>query len=214
VAALDSFGIGVKEARVTDLRKGVFYGELVLERSGEVKVLDSRPSDAIAIAMLTGAKVTVAEKVLAEAYPRYENGTPVKPEDVWEWHEKTQKKHRQMRQKFHKFAEFAATLCEQLMSLSDDSFKKILAKVGPGKIVSALTLGPGPLGEWPAGSKLGAVLKRIKSIRPREKLPATLGESVTVRIRDRSTAILTLDRIEGVKQAQEELKAALDKLKK
>ncbi len=80
---LGAFNISVQEARVTDLCKGIFYGEIVLERDGEARAFDCRPSDALALAVMAGAKVSVAETVMAKCCVRNRNGSPAKPEDAW-----------------------------------------------------------------------------------------------------------------------------------
>jgi uncharacterized protein len=61
VAAL---GAQLAEVRITDLSEGVFYALLVFDNGIEVS---ARPSDAIALALRTGARVLGAEDVLDEA---------------------------------------------------------------------------------------------------------------------------------------------------
>ena len=61
IAAL---GHTLDEVRITELRDGVYYA--VLAFSGGVEV-SARPSDAIALAMRTGAVIRSSEAVLAEA---------------------------------------------------------------------------------------------------------------------------------------------------
>lgn len=48
----------VRHIEITDLNKGIYYAELHLEdREGSIAVIDARPSDAIAIALRTGAPI-------------------------------------------------------------------------------------------------------------------------------------------------------------
>lgn len=54
----------VQQVRITDLRDGVFYAVLDLGDGVEVS---ARPSDAIALAMRTGAPIFGEEQVLADA---------------------------------------------------------------------------------------------------------------------------------------------------
>lgn len=61
IAAL---GSALREVRITDLSDGVFYAILAFESGVEV---EARPSDAIALALRTGAPVLVADSVLDEA---------------------------------------------------------------------------------------------------------------------------------------------------
>ena len=57
----------VKRVEVCDVRDGTFFAKLVIERAGTELEIDSRPSDAIAVALRCVAPVFVAEKVMDEA---------------------------------------------------------------------------------------------------------------------------------------------------
>src|SRR3712207_5692137 len=61
---LEATGQSLSEVRVTDVKDGVFYAELVFA-SGQV--VSARPSDSIALALRTGTKIVCAEEVLDEA---------------------------------------------------------------------------------------------------------------------------------------------------
>jgi len=61
---LQALGHELKQVRITGLREGVFYAELIF--SGGVEV-SARPSDAIALALRTGTPIFGAEEVLEEA---------------------------------------------------------------------------------------------------------------------------------------------------
>ncbi|MPZ95893.1 MAG: bifunctional nuclease family protein [Propionibacteriales bacterium] len=52
------------EVRITEVREGVFYAELVLSSGVEVS---ARPSDSIALALRTGTRIVCDEGVLDEA---------------------------------------------------------------------------------------------------------------------------------------------------
>ena len=54
---------------INDLREQTFYGRLVLKKrkSGKEFMLDSRPSDALALAVRSKSPIFIAEKVVAEA---------------------------------------------------------------------------------------------------------------------------------------------------
>ena len=60
------FGLetGVKKVVVSDLKEDTFYAVIWLERNGEVITVDSRPSDALAIALRLDCPIYVAEAVL------------------------------------------------------------------------------------------------------------------------------------------------------
>lgn len=65
--AIQTLGASVIRVEVHGLVSGVFLGRLVLRRDSQETVLDTRPSDGIAIAVRAGAPVLVAEDVLVEA---------------------------------------------------------------------------------------------------------------------------------------------------
>lgn len=52
---------------VTELRGDVFYGNLVLEVNGGQMMIDTRPSDAIALAVRAHAPIFVSKSILVEA---------------------------------------------------------------------------------------------------------------------------------------------------
>jgi len=52
---------------VTDVRDSTYYAEIHVASNGTTLVIDSRPSDAIALALRTDAPIYVEEKVAAQA---------------------------------------------------------------------------------------------------------------------------------------------------
>jgi len=60
---METLGSGLTDVFINDLRDGTFYARLTID-SQEV---DSRPSDAIALAVRYGAPIFVADKVMDEA---------------------------------------------------------------------------------------------------------------------------------------------------
>ncbi len=70
---IDVFGGRVTKVVVSSLENGTFKAVMALENAdGETGYLDARPSDAIAIALLKGADVYVAARVMEEAGYRIE----------------------------------------------------------------------------------------------------------------------------------------------
>jgi bifunctional DNase/RNase len=56
------------EVRLTELRDGVFYADLVLKNSQHLEVvISARPSDAIALALRTQSAILATEELLAQA---------------------------------------------------------------------------------------------------------------------------------------------------
>lgn len=60
---LDSLGVELSEINISDLRDGTFYAKLIFDN----REIDSRPSDAIALAVRAGVPIFVAEKVMDDA---------------------------------------------------------------------------------------------------------------------------------------------------
>ncbi len=60
------FGLeaGVKKVVVSDLKEDTFYAVIWIEKNGELISVDSRPSDALAIALRLDCPIYVAEAVL------------------------------------------------------------------------------------------------------------------------------------------------------
>ena len=52
---------------VTDLLEGIFYAKIVITKDGETLEIDSRPSDALALALRAGVPIYVDESVLEKA---------------------------------------------------------------------------------------------------------------------------------------------------
>jgi bifunctional DNase/RNase len=61
---LAALGRELRQVRITDLDDGVFFATLVFDDGTEVS---ARPSDAIALALRTGAAIVGADSVLDEA---------------------------------------------------------------------------------------------------------------------------------------------------
>lgn len=61
---VEVLGDELDEVRITDVQDGVFFASLVF---GSGATVDARPSDSIALALRTGARIVCAEDVLDEA---------------------------------------------------------------------------------------------------------------------------------------------------
>lgn len=64
---IDMFAVSLNEVCINELRDGTFYAKLTIEGLSETQEVDSRPSDAIALAVRYGAPIFVGEEVLNEA---------------------------------------------------------------------------------------------------------------------------------------------------
>ena len=63
----DRFGINIKEVIIHKLVDGVFFSSLICEREGVEEVIDTRTSDAIAIAVRFNAPIYTYENILDKA---------------------------------------------------------------------------------------------------------------------------------------------------
>lgn len=63
---IDSMGGKVQHVVVNKLEDNTFYAKLVVQQNGETLEIDSRPSDAIALASHTKVPIFVEEQVLDE----------------------------------------------------------------------------------------------------------------------------------------------------
>jgi bifunctional DNase/RNase len=61
---IEATGTTVAEIRITEMRENVFYATLALDSGVEVS---ARPSDSIALALRTGARIVCAEAILDES---------------------------------------------------------------------------------------------------------------------------------------------------
>lgn len=67
VNLLEAWGMTLERVVVHSLQDSTFYAVMVVRQGEELKELDSRPSDAIAIALRTGSPIWVMEEVIADA---------------------------------------------------------------------------------------------------------------------------------------------------
>ena len=64
---LETLGASVKRIEVTDLRDNTFFALIHLVTNGKQITIDSRPSDAIALALRTNSPIFVHEKVIEKS---------------------------------------------------------------------------------------------------------------------------------------------------
>ncbi|HEY7794843.1 MAG TPA: bifunctional nuclease family protein [Gaiellaceae bacterium] len=57
---------------VTEMRENTYYARITLKQNGSELEIDSRPSDAIALAVRAGAKIYVADEVIEESGVEFE----------------------------------------------------------------------------------------------------------------------------------------------
>ncbi len=74
ISIMNALDIHLESCEITKLENDTFYDNLILEQNGIRKIIDSRPSDAIALAIRAKAPIFVDEDVLDTA--------GIRPEDV------------------------------------------------------------------------------------------------------------------------------------
>ena len=64
---LDELDVACSRVSVTELRENTFYAQITLQVNGSEIEIDSRPSDAIALAVRADAKIFVADEVIDDS---------------------------------------------------------------------------------------------------------------------------------------------------
>ncbi len=70
---IEGLNAGVLKVVINDLRNNTFYAKIVLQKNGSTVEIDSRPSDAIALAMQRNTPIFVAKKVLEDVCSSADN---------------------------------------------------------------------------------------------------------------------------------------------
>jgi bifunctional DNase/RNase len=80
---LSELDVECTRVAVTELRENTFYASISLRVNGRDLEIDSRPSDALALAVRSGARIFAADEVIAESAIEFEH-EPDETEDVVE----------------------------------------------------------------------------------------------------------------------------------
>ena len=70
---LSEMDVSCSRVSVTELRENTFYASITLQVNGREVEIDSRPSDALALAVRTSAPIFAAEDVIAESAIEFEH---------------------------------------------------------------------------------------------------------------------------------------------
>jgi bifunctional DNase/RNase len=79
---LDQLGAQVTRIAVTELRENTFYAQITVQLDGSEIEVDSRPSDAIALAIRADAPIYAADSVIEESAIEFEEGDEPSDEDI------------------------------------------------------------------------------------------------------------------------------------
>ncbi len=88
---IGDLGGTVKRVIVSELKSETFFGKIVIQRNGTTIERDSRPSDAIALAIRTGASIYAEEDVLDRAGVDFDPETGDAISTNWQWMSRTLK---------------------------------------------------------------------------------------------------------------------------
>jgi len=83
-STFEAVGAAVDSVTINDLQDGTFFARIGVTTPAGERIIDARPSDAIAIAIRTGARIYVAESVMAEAAYAAPGGLEEQDEDLFE----------------------------------------------------------------------------------------------------------------------------------
>jgi uncharacterized protein len=81
VNLVTELGGSMEKVTVTELRDSTFFATISVVIDGRVVEVDSRPSDAIALAVRAGAEIFAADEVIEEAAVVFEEAMEETPED-------------------------------------------------------------------------------------------------------------------------------------
>ena len=81
VNLVSELGGSMERVTVTELRDSTFFATISLQINGRTVEIDSRPSDAIALAVRSGAEIFAADEVIEEAAVVFEEAMEETPED-------------------------------------------------------------------------------------------------------------------------------------
>ncbi len=69
---LQTLGSSIERVVVMDLKEGTYYAEIYLEYSNQTYLVDSRPSDAVALAIRAQAPIFASQELLEQVGKRFE----------------------------------------------------------------------------------------------------------------------------------------------
>jgi bifunctional DNase/RNase len=82
IEMLEQLDAKCERVSVTELRDNTFYASITVSMNGSELEIDSRPSDALALAVRTSAPIFAADDVIEESAIEFEDGAPEDQEEV------------------------------------------------------------------------------------------------------------------------------------
>ena len=119
-----AFDIYISEVIIYKLEEGIFYSELVCLKNGKQVIIDSRTSDAVALALRFGSPIYTTEEILQRAGIVIEFENEQNPD---EWHQPTIDE--PVKGKKHEYGKYtSAELSEMLTNaINDEDYERASA---------------------------------------------------------------------------------------
>lgn len=126
LSVLEKFNIKINRIEITELKEGTFYAQMILKEKGKDIIIDSRPSDSIALAVREKCPIFIDESVIDEASVPVSVITEGKTEEKGEEPEKEKSETEKLQQELQKAIEEenyeeAARLRDKLNDLGESS---------------------------------------------------------------------------------------------
>jgi uncharacterized protein len=67
ISLMGSLNVAIEKVEITELKEGTFYARIHLKQNGRRMVIDSRPSDALGLAVRVKCPIYIAEPIVDEA---------------------------------------------------------------------------------------------------------------------------------------------------
>jgi hypothetical protein len=89
LGTLETLGATLEKVVVVDLHQGTYYAEIYLQHDDQTFLIDSRPSDAIALAVRTGSPIFARKELLDQVAKQFAQDTEavLKDEESEKWTE-------------------------------------------------------------------------------------------------------------------------------
>lgn len=126
IRAMSAFGISLIEVEIRRLPNGVFAANLLLSDGKMQRIIDSRSSDAVALAIRVGAPIYTSESVMREAGFDAETGKGVGQGDRWKMSERKPEASQPAAFSDDDIAELPEEMLEQAMekAVADENYER------------------------------------------------------------------------------------------
>jgi bifunctional DNase/RNase len=125
-------GLRVVRVVITELKDSTYFAELILALGDRAVIFDSRPSDAIAIALRASAPIFVAESVLKQAQITFEQSSSPSSEDsAGDSNSQSEPNDEAAKAGQEGSDEFAEEVSQDFKAIDKDKWSEMLAELDP-----------------------------------------------------------------------------------